>query len=106
MSEFSLFYATFPDEKTALEISRSLLNERLIACANLLSPMRSLYWWKGQIEESGEIAVIFKATKIHAEALESRFLALHPYETPCLMEIPVDRVSTDYGEWLRDSLKT
>jgi periplasmic divalent cation tolerance protein len=104
-SEYSLFYSTFPDSETAQKISRTLLEEKIVACTNLLPAMRSEYWWQGKIETSQECVLILKTESHLKSQLEKRFLELHPYDVPCLLEIRVDSGNPAYLDWLSDSLK-
>lgn len=104
VNDIILLYTTFPDQNTADEICRQLAEERLIACANIFSPMTSHYWWKDQLEKSSEIPAILKSKKRLFPQIESRLKALHPYEVPCLIELPTDRVSQDYERWLLSQL--
>ena len=104
-SEFSLFYTTCPDETTAQKISRQLLEEKLIACSNLFPAVQSQYWWEGRIESSKECVLILKTETLLKGQLEKRFLKLHPYETPCFIEIRLDSGNSQYLAWLQNSLK-
>ncbi len=104
-SEHSLFYTTFPDETTAQKVSQTLLEEKLIACSNLFPTMKSQYWWQGKIESATECVLILKTAAHLKSTLEKRFLELHPYETPCFLEIRLDSGNARYLAWLDTSLK-
>lgn len=105
-TEFSLFYTTCPDEATAQKISRQLLEEKLVACTNLFPVVQSQYWWQGKIESSKECVLILKTEALLKTKLEQRFLELHPYETPCFLEIRLDSGNSEYLNWLSKSLKS
>lgn len=103
-SRLLILYATFPDASTAHQISDKLVAEQLIACANILPPMESIYRWKGQVEKSKEIPAIFKTTSAAWSSLSQRFQELHPYETPCLIELNGDLSLPAYAQWVQDNV--
>lgn len=97
-------YATFADAEEAERIGRQIIEERLAACVNLLGPIRSIYHWQGKIEQSDEVAAIFKTTEPHADALITRVAALHSYDVPCVAVWPIDKVLEAYAEWVEASV--
>tara|TARA_B100001248_G_scaffold262483_1_gene258733 strand:+ start:5041 stop:5340 length:300 start_codon:yes stop_codon:yes gene_type:complete len=94
-----LLYATFPSEDEALSVGKMLVEEKLIACMNLLGQGNSVFLWKDKINEEQEYYAIFKTAKEFHE-VEKRFLELHSYDTPCLIEIPVGQVAKMFAEWI------
>lgn len=101
-TEISLLYVTAPDAAMADQIGRALVEERLAACANILPEMRSVYRWRGAVETADEAVLIVKTTKAAARLARDRILALHPYETPCIMAIPLagDGSNPAYLDWV------
>lgn len=99
-----LIYITNPDKKTALKVSRHLLEERLIGCANIFK-IQSMYWWQGKIENSGEYVVIAKTIDKNYLKIEKEIKKIHPYTVPCILKIKVEKVNKDYLSWLADVLK-
>jgi periplasmic divalent cation tolerance protein len=97
-------YAVFADAGEAERIGRTVVEERLAACVNILGPIRSIYRWEGAIETAEEAAAIFKTDHAHAEALIERVTALHSYDVPCVVSRPVDKVQRDYAEWVAKSV--
>jgi len=95
---FIIIYITHPDLKTAKKIVASLIESRLIACANFF-PIQSSYWWNGKIENSKEIVSILKTRKNNWEKVKSAVIKLHHYETPCIMKIDV-KANSDYEAWI------
>ncbi len=93
-------YVTVPDMQTADKIADSIVGERLAACANILPGMRSVYHWQGKIEKAEETVVIFKTPAAAFAAIESRIKALHPYETPCIVALPVSDGHAPYLQWI------
>jgi len=99
-----LFYVTCPDSDTARKISLTLLQEGLISCANLLPGMESLYWWEGKIETTNEVVLILKSSALQASRIIARVESLHPYNTPCILTLPIEKGSEAYIKWLKGSL--
>jgi len=98
--DFSLVYVTTESKKEAQAIARALLEERLIACANIIEPMQSLYWWEGKIEDSDETVLIVKTRAAHLPALTARVKEMHSYDCPCIVALPITDGSKDYLTWL------
>jgi periplasmic divalent cation tolerance protein len=95
-----VIYSTFPNESVAKKICKELLNERVCACVNIW-PIRSMYSWKGKMQNKKEVAVFFKAKKESRAVLKARIKELHPYEVPAIIEITPSSVSEDYLLWVR-----
>lgn len=95
-----LVMSMFPDAEVARAISRTLVEEQLAACANLLPGAESVYWWKGVIESSVEVMGFFKTTDEQYKVLESRLKELHPYETPEIVAISISEGLPDYLQWV------
>ena len=94
-----LVYMTCPEDQ-AESIVRTLLEERLIACANILPTARSLYWWQGKIEDEPESVVIMKIRDDGADAFLTRARELHPYDVPDLSILDVAANLPDYLQWV------
>jgi len=90
MAEIVLLYTTWPDAETAEAAGAEAVAERLAACASILQPMQSIYRWQGAVERAGEIPMLLKTTAEAAPALREFIRARHPYETPCILALPVD----------------
>ncbi len=95
---FSLIYVTFADETSAHQISRQLIDEGLIACANVF-PIESMYWWKGSVAEENECVSLLKTTNAHWPKVHQRLQEIHPYDVPCIMRMSVE-ANRDYEEWI------
>lgn len=100
MSEFSLFYITCPNTETAEKIGLKLLEEKLIACTNIIPGMRSQYWWQGKIETASEVVLILKGKSSHKKDIEALLKELHPYDNPCFLQLEIKNGSAEYLEWL------
>ncbi|MFO1299442.1 MAG: divalent-cation tolerance protein CutA [Burkholderiaceae bacterium] len=94
-----LVLTTVPDRDVAASIARTLVDERLAACVNVLGECRSVYRWKGAVEEAGEVTLLVKTTRRRHAACQQRLKALHPYEVPELVTIAPDAVWPAYASW-------
>ena len=97
-------YAVFASAEEADRIGRTVVEERLAACINILGPVRSIYRWKGAIETSDEVAAIFKTTDERAGLLITRIAALHSYDVPCITAWPIAKILGAYADWVEDSV--
>jgi periplasmic divalent cation tolerance protein len=86
--------------------ARTLVEERLAACVNVLPPMSSTYWWKGAVETDREHQLVLKTSTDRLEALTERLRTLHPYELPELLVIDVAGGSEAYLGWLHESTRS
>jgi periplasmic divalent cation tolerance protein len=101
--EFAIVLTTFPADGDPAPLARTLVEERLAACVNVLPPMSSTYRWQGAVEIAEERQLVIKTTAGRIEALERRIAELHPYDVPEILTIPVGGASAAYGAWLGDS---
>jgi periplasmic divalent cation tolerance protein len=90
---------TAPDLKIARKLARAALQARLVACANLLPKIESLYWWQDSIQAGSEVLMLLKTTTARVAALERLIVANHPYDTPEFVVLPVSRVNKRYLGW-------
>ena len=98
-----LVYITCVDLNEARKIGDSLLKRRLVACVNILEqPVQSLYLWKGQQEEGYEVILLAKTIEARFAELNKAVRALHSYETPCVVAIPLVAGDPDFLAWLED----
>lgn len=105
MSDFVFLYTTFPDEDGAVLAARALVDEQLVACANIIPGMRSVYRYEGQVEEGREVVVILKLPAARKDAAAAGLRALHPYETPVVAFFEVEPDAAT-GDWLRAVTQT
>jgi periplasmic divalent cation tolerance protein len=96
--EVLVVLTTWPDLEKARAAARTLVEEKLAACANILPGVESIYRWQGAVETSAEVMVVLKTTIARYQMLEARVQALHTYEVP---EIVVLRVSDGLPSYLR-----
>jgi periplasmic divalent cation tolerance protein len=97
-------YCVFADEEEAQRIGRTVVEESLAACVNILAPCRSVYRWNGKVEEADEVPALFKTTDRVADRLVERLALLHSYDVPAITVWPVDRALGDYSGWVERSV--
>jgi Uncharacterized protein involved in tolerance to divalent cations len=100
-----LALSTCPDEDSARRIAAALVEERLATCVNRVSGLRSTYFWDGRLRDEPEILLIIKTTTERLAGLEARLKALHPYELPELVALPVEGGNERYLEWVRKGVE-
>lgn len=96
---------TLPGDADAAAFGRSLVQERLAACVNLLAPMESVYRWEGQVEQERERQVIIKTSRARLSDLWDRVRELHPYEVPEFLVLTIADGNEAYLRWVGESTK-
>ena len=94
---------TCGSEEEALKIANALVEDHLAACANLVSPIRSIYRWEGKIWDEKEWLLIIKTQKQRFEALEKRVRSLHSYSVPEIISLPITEGSSAYLNWIKEN---
>lgn len=97
---FQIVLTTCPDKACAERIARALVEEGLAACVSILPPMRSIYRWEGKIETASEQLLIIKSVTARFPAIRDRLCALHPYELPEIIAVPIADGLPEYLAWL------
>lgn len=101
MTDLVVVYVTAPDQEVAARLARALVEEELVACCTLVPGVRSIYRWEGKIQDEGEVLIIAKTQASRVEALTARVVALHPYEVPEVIALPVHAGHAPYLAWVR-----
>jgi len=96
---------TTATREEAEKIARSLLNQRLIACANIVGSVSSLFWWKEQISQKNEFLVLMKTSADLFKKLAATIKQMHSYEVPEIIAIPIAKGEQTYMKWLSSSLR-
>lgn len=96
---------TAENEEEAVRIARVLVNERLAACVNIVDHVRSIYRWEGQESEGRESLMLVKTTRARFAALQERILALHSYQTPEIIALPILEGFAGYLGWIADATR-
>jgi len=102
MVEALVIFITAPNEEEGAKIARTLVEERLAGCVNIVKPIRSIYRWQENIEDDTETLMIVKTQKRLFESLSSRVRELHSYTVPEIIAVPVVQGSKDYLKWLEE----
>ena len=108
MSDMILVYIVCTDDFEAKKIAKTLLQKKLIACANILDKIESLYFWpegSNDIEESKESLLLVKSIKNKYDQINTEIKNIHSYEVPAIFSINIDKVDYKYFEWLKNQLK-
>jgi len=100
MNNFIVVYVTVGSPHEGERLARALVEERLAACVNRISPVRSIYRWQGQVEESEEELLIIKTRKDAFEVLKKRIQELHSYSVPEVIALPIVDGNEAYLKWL------
>ena len=99
--EVRVILSTAPDTAQAESIAARLVHERLIACANVVPGVRSVYRWEGEIRKEGEVLLLLKSTQAQLSRLEQRLVDLHPYDVPEVLVLRVEQGLDTYLSWVR-----
>ena len=106
MGGFCQVTTTLPDQTSAEQVAARLVKERLAACAQVLGPIRSIYWWEGKVEQAGEWYCHLKTTLDRLPALQARIGELHPYQVPEIIAVPILQGNPDYLKWIQDTVRS
>jgi periplasmic divalent cation tolerance protein len=103
--DLRLVYMTAASRDEAKKIGRTLVEERLAACANVIDGMESVYWWQGKLTEDREAVLIAKTRAELVPTLTERVKALHSYAVPCVVALPILQGNPAYLDWLAAETK-
>jgi periplasmic divalent cation tolerance protein len=102
-TQYIVVLVTAKDKKEAGKIAKGLLEAKLIACANIVEGVQSLFWWQGKIDSSKEVYLILKTKKILFKKVAVKVKSLHSYQTPEIIALPIVGGSEDYLHWISSS---
>ncbi|MBT3880357.1 MAG: divalent-cation tolerance protein CutA [Candidatus Scalindua sp.] len=105
MPDYIVIYITTGSVNEAEKIGRALVEEKLAACSNIISPIRSIYRWQGKICDDKEALMVLKTRKKHFEQIVKRVETLHSYDVPEIIAIPIIEGSSKYMSWLNEETK-
>ena len=101
----TLLYTTVKNKLEAENLATKLLEERLIACANIQQPITSLYRWQGAVEQEPEVPMLLKTHTDRVDAAMARMAELHPYDTPCILALSIGKANPSFAEWIFSNTK-
>lgn len=93
-------YVTAANPEQAKAIGEALVKERLAACANILAPVSSIYWWQGEVQRDTEAVLIAKTEAALVERVIARVKALHSYTVPCVVSLAIEAGNPDFLAWI------
>ena len=102
---YLIVFMTASNREEAEKIVRVLLEEKLIACANIIEPVSSFFWWQGKIENEKEVLAIMKSNETLFEKLQKQVTELHSYDVPEILALPIVAGSQSYLNWMKDCLE-
>ncbi len=102
MSESLVVFVTCGSEEEGLKIAHALVEERLAACVNLVSPIRSIYRWEGKVWDEKEWLLIIKTQTARFEDVEKKVKSLHSYSVPEIIALPITKGYSSYLNWLEE----
>ena len=104
MTDVRVCLCTVPSAEVGSELARGLVEARLAACVNIVPGVRSVYRWKGEIQDDAELLLIIKTTGGRFAAMRDWLLDAHPYDVPEVLALPVDAGADAYLAWVAESL--
>jgi periplasmic divalent cation tolerance protein len=100
--DLSLVYITCNNHDEAKRIGHTLIEEKLVACVNIIDPVTSIYRWQDEIRESTEVILIAKTRSSLTSTIIKRVQELHSYDCPCITAVPLAAVSPAFHRWIED----
>jgi len=101
-SDCVVVFVTAPNAEVAADLAKTLVTEKLVACVNILPGLRSIYMWQGKVCDEEEVLCVLKTRRELFSALRDRVTALHPYQVPEIIALPLVDANAPYLAWLRD----
>ncbi len=95
-------YSTFPHREEALSVAAKLLEQKLIACANLFENVTSLYHWEGTLRQENEVVMLAKTSAGTRHAAIETLTKLHPYDLPCITATPIEEAHPPFAQWVTE----
>ena len=97
---YQVIFCSYPDNETASNIAQALVSKKLAACVNILPTMTSVYAWQDKIETAQEHLLLIKSHADHYSKIQQTIIALHPYELPEIVAVPMERALPEYLHWI------
>jgi periplasmic divalent cation tolerance protein len=102
VTDYIVVYVTAPEDE-AVDLAKTLVEERLVACVNIVPGLRSIYWWRGEIEDEAEVLCIMKTRGNLFEPLRDRVRELHSYEVEEIIALPIMAGNLPYLDWIKEN---
>ena len=104
MKNIKFFYITAPNKREAKQISKRLLDKKLIACANVINNVNSYFVWKNKVQNSKEIIICGKTTSKNQKKIIQIVKSLHSYSVPCVIFFDIKNGNNDFLKWIKQSV--
>ena len=104
MTDYIVVYVTAPQDE-AVDLAKTLVEEKLVACVNIVPGLRSIYWWQGKVEDEPEVLCIMKTRSNLFESLRDRVRELHSYEVEEIIALPILAGNLPYLDWIKENTK-
>ncbi len=104
-TDYIVVFCTVPNEATAQEIARQLVEEKLAACCNIIPGLKSIYTWENKIQEDAEHLLLIKSRQMVFSRLEDRIKELHPYRIPEIISLPIIKGNKEYLKWIGENVE-
>ena len=102
MTDYIVVYVTAPEDE-AVNLAKTLVDERLVACVNIVPGLRSIYWWQGKVEDAPEVLCIMKTRGNLFESMRDRVRELHSYEVEEIIALPILAGNLPYLDWIKEN---
>ncbi len=106
MKDYSIFFCTAPDLRTAQKLAYHLVGNKLAACCNIVPQIQSVYMWEDRITEDEEQLLIIKSETNKFDAIEKVVKELHPYDVPELIAAPISNGTAQYLQWITTTVQS
>jgi len=103
--KIKFIYVTAPNIDEASNIGRALVDERLVACVNIIEGVRSIYRWEDKIEDEKEVVLIMKTTENNVDAVTNKIKSMHSYDCPCVVALEISGGNQSFLQWVADETK-
>ena len=100
-----IIFITAASEEEATKIATALVEEKLVACGNIIPKIRSIYWWEGKVCQEDEVMLISKSTKSLFPSIMDRVKSLHSYQVPEIISFPISDGLPEYLNWIEEVTK-
>lgn len=103
--KYIVIFVTAKNFEEAAKIAQALVDQKLIACANIVKDVKSLFWWDGKVDQADETLLILKTRRNLFKKIVKAVKSLHSYDVPEIIALPVVAGSKDYLKWVNDSVE-
>jgi len=103
---YHMIYCTCPDNEVANQISKTLVQNKLAACVNILPNITSIYTWQGELQQDQELLLLIKSRSDKFEDIKQAIINIHPYELPEIIAVSIDNAVPNYLNWINETLDT